>query len=320
VTIGGNDLDNASKPGINTSTDSIQVAVENTQKSYDVHMISIQDDSLCFADPSGFSNKVDVVVYAVPDANAGAGDEVCSNQFSLSATTPLPSHTGLWSVAGGTFADPADPSTLVTMDQENYGKKYITWTVTNWHCTKGDSVLVIFDQQPTEINAGDDQTLDFLYATQLQADMPVIGSGTWKVVEGTGIISDDTLYNATITELAVNNLIRWIIVNGVCPEIKDSVSITVNPLEIQKGFTPNGDGINDEFVIPTPNAEKITIKIYNRTGVLVFDRDDYTQGDLWDGTKNKIDLPEGTYFYWMKIWVKGKTEPVEFKSFVEILR
>jgi len=92
-------------------------------------------------------------------------------------------------------------------------------------------------------------------------------------------------------------------------------------LEVPKGFTPNGDGINDEFRIPADYAEKIAIKIFSRTGVLVYESDDYTNGELWKGTgKNDLDLPEGTYFYIMDIWVKGKTEPMNFKSFVEILR
>ncbi|MBN2275608.1 MAG: gliding motility-associated C-terminal domain-containing protein, partial [Bacteroidales bacterium] len=321
VTIGADDLNNVSKSEIMALTDSILLEFNNVERDYDVGVFSIRDANECYADASGFTNKHIVTVYAVPDADAGDGGRVCSNQFTLAAESPLPSHTGLWSVPGGTFTDPTSPSSLVTVDY--YGNISMEWTVTNWHCSDSDTTVVIFDEQPSVIDAGDDQILDFLYSTQLDALPPTVGSGTWKVVEGTGIINDNTLYNTSITELASDNLIRWTIVNGVCPEIKDSVRITVNDLDIQKGFTPNGDFINDDFVIPTPNAERIEIKVFNRTGVLVFESDDYTQGKLWNGGFNNDDsrpCPEGTYYYWMKVWVRGSAEPREYKKFIEILR
>jgi gliding motility-associated-like protein len=103
------------------------------------------------------------------------------------------------------------------------------------------------------------------------------------------------------------------------------MEITIIPLNVPKGFSPNRDGINDVFRIPTNNdkVEKISIKIFNRAGVLVWDSNDYTHEDPWGGTfkkQNGPDLPEGTYFYIIDIWPIGKAEPLTFKSFVEILR
>ena len=323
ITVGGDGYPSFTKSGITITNDFIPLTFTNDQATYAIKMIEIEDDSTCKADLADFINESVVVVYAVPVAEAGETDSVCGNQYGdLSADPPLSSHIGQWSLAGGTFADPSDPSTLVTIDEDHYGEQYLKWTVTNWHCPNSDSVLIIFYEQPVNINAGEDQTLEFLYSTQLEADPPEVGTGTWKVVEGTGILSDENAPDATVTELADDNLIRWTIINGVCPEIKDSVNITVNRLVPQKGFTPNGDNINDEFVIPTQNAEKIEIKVFNRAGVLVWESDDYTQGKLWGGQfkGTNVDLPEGTYFYWMKIWVKGKSQPIEYKQFVEILR
>jgi gliding motility-associated-like protein len=304
------------KTGIASAYDSIGMVFTTDQE---IRMISIEDDSTCEADPAGFSNSVRIKVYEIPEADAGTGGEVCSREFTLSANPDIPSSKGLWTVTDGDFTDKTSPNTQVIMNV--YGKAVITWTETNWQCADSDTVSVIFYEQPTAVDAGPDQTLDFLYTTQMQALAPAVGSGKWKVVSGSGVFSNDTAYNTAVSELSVNNLFRWTIRNGVCPEIKDSLIITVNPLEVQKGFTPNGDGINDVFVIPTPNAEKIAIKIYSRTGILIFESDNYTDSDYWKGTgKNNLDLPEGTYFYVMDIWVKGKSEPINFKSFVEILR
>ena len=69
------------------------------------------------------------------------------------------------------------------------------------------------------------------------------------------------------------------------------------------GFSPNGDGVHDNFVIDglelRPNN---TIEIYNRWGVLVYSKHNYN--NTWNGisnhnltlNKNEV-LPVGTYFY-----------------------
>ncbi len=325
VTVGADGIPSSSKPGITAMNDSLPLPFNNNQAGYRVKMLEIEDDSTCKADPAGFNHESVVMVYAVPaaDADADKSDEnrVCGNQFQLKASPTDASHTGKWTFNGGSFTDPADAETMITVDEDHYGERYIRWTVTNWHCPDVDSVQVTFDRQPVAIDAGEPQELEYLYATQLTADPPEVGTGTWKVVKGSGTISDENDPHATIIELASSNLLRWTIVNGICPAIKDSVEITVKGLTVQKGFTPNDDGINDLFVIPAPNAEKIEIRIFNRAGVEVFYSPDYTRGELWGGLgKNKNPLPEGTYFYWMKIWVRGKSEPEERKDFIEVLR
>ena len=72
-------------------------------------------------------------------------------------------------------------------------------------------------------------------------------------------------------------------------------------LLIPQGFSPNGDGSNDLFVILGLDAyPENTIVIYNRWGNKVFESVPYNND--WDGT-NQFGLsygerlPEGTYFY-----------------------
>ena len=61
---------------------------------------------------------------------------------------------------------------------------------------------------------------------------------------------------------------------------------------IPTGFSPNGDNINDLWVIQgAENIEFINVKIFNRQGQIVFEDNNY-QND-WDGT----DLSFGAYFY-----------------------
>jgi gliding motility-associated-like protein/uncharacterized repeat protein (TIGR01451 family) len=80
---------------------------------------------------------------------------------------------------------------------------------------------------------------------------------------------------------------------------------------IPDGFSPNGDGINDFFVIKgIENYPKNTFIIYNRWGNKVFESSPYNNN--WDGETiegirlggNK--LPTGTYFYLLDLGDKSK--------------
>nr|MCU0340677.1 gliding motility-associated C-terminal domain-containing protein [Spirosomataceae bacterium] len=72
-------------------------------------------------------------------------------------------------------------------------------------------------------------------------------------------------------------------------------------LFVPEGFSPNGDGINDKFVIRHPSGTKVVVEIYNRWMNLVYRHNDY-QND-WEGQANvgvavnNQGLPAGTYFY-----------------------
>jgi gliding motility-associated-like protein len=141
------------------------------------------------------------------------------------------------------------------------------------------------------------------------------------VVSGAGNFNNDTLPDAIIVELDNSTTLKWTVYNGNCPEVSDQVDILINPLVIPKGFSPNGDAKNDVFDLGAVNAERIRLKIYNSTGVLVFESDDYLEVNQWDGKNtNGVELPEGTYFYIADVKVAGREKEFQFRSFVEILR
>ena len=68
------------------------------------------------------------------------------------------------------------------------------------------------------------------------------------------------------------------------------------PVKVPNSFTPNGDGINDTWVIPNlKDYPTMRIQVMNRYGQNVFRT--YGYGKAWDGTLNGKALPAGTYFY-----------------------
>ncbi len=85
-------------------------------------------------------------------------------------------------------------------------------------------------------------------------------------------------------------------------------------MEIPNVFTPNGDGINDEFVIQIGERgqfvetfiPQLQIVIFNRYGRRVFEHHDY-YNNWWDGGNQ----PDGTYFYVVQYARKGEIKYME---------
>ncbi len=83
---------------------------------------------------------------------------------------------------------------------------------------------------------------------------------------------------------------------GCHDSITKKVSIT-DIYRVPNVFTPNGDGINDLFVVTVNGVEKFSIQIFSRWGNLVFKRDNVQQ-IVWDGTMpDGSTVQSGTYFY-----------------------
>jgi gliding motility-associated-like protein len=58
-------------------------------------------------------------------------------------------------------------------------------------------------------------------------------------------------------------------------------------------FSPNGDNTNDVFFPDFAEVEILSLKIFNRWGVLVFD----SINEPWDGRWNATEAPVGSYAY-----------------------
>jgi gliding motility-associated-like protein len=68
-----------------------------------------------------------------------------------------------------------------------------------------------------------------------------------------------------------------------------------NILFVPNTFTPNNDGMNDEFVVSMTNIKSYRIQIFNRYGIQLFVSEDLF--NHWKGTYKNELLPVGTYYY-----------------------
>jgi gliding motility-associated-like protein len=86
------------------------------------------------------------------------------------------------------------------------------------------------------------------------------------------------------------------------------IEVTNDNLEIKNTMTPNGDGMNDYWMISgLPDHKDINIKIYSRSGQLVYESvGPYNKP--FDGRFRGIELPAGAYYY--KIDLRADCNPI----------
>ena len=85
-----------------------------------------------------------------------------------------------------------------------------------------------------------------------------------------------------------------------CDTAVAAVRVRCDTLVVFPGFSPNGDGVNDVFLIEGlddyPGARLL---VFNRWGTLVHEAVDYASD--WEGRFDGLDLPDGVYFYLLEL-------------------
>ena len=106
--------------------------------------------------------------------------------------------------------------------------------------------------------------------------------------------------------------------------------ITVEPSElgIPNVFSPDGDGINDFFMVDSKSLRWLSVDIFSRSGVMVYrfagDGDRLAQWQGWDGNVNEtsIKASPGVYFYIIRAqgWDDILYDTREQRGFVYVYR
>lgn len=103
-------------------------------------------------------------------------------------------------------------------------------------------------------------------------------------------------------DYSVNLIIKSVL--GCIDSLRfDKIEVEPSELHIPNVFTPNGDGINDNFIVESKSLRLVSMEVFSRSGLKVYSF--YGDGERlrvwlgWDGNVNNssVKASPGVYFY-----------------------
>ncbi|MBS4027713.1 MAG: PKD domain-containing protein [Ignavibacteriales bacterium] len=199
-----------------------------------------------------------------------------------------------------------DSSSLSTEEHPTHiysdaGLYLVTLVVSNGICSDTTSQLIEVFPLPKA---------DFITEpTTIIPSVPIkfISTGTRSIGQkyfwefGDGGISHDSLPIHTYSQSTLNATITLIVTNRFgCSDTIAKTRTVGSLFNIPNAFTPNGDGVNDEFYVIGFGITEAEFKIFNQWGELVFESNQVGQGNGWNG-KYKGKLQDiGVYVYYFQ--------------------
>jgi len=172
-------------------------------------------------------------------------------------------------------------------------------------------------------NAGPDQIIQMqitpytqrseVVSTRLEANNPRPANGKWTFEPLPAnnlipLIESPFNFNTRVTWHGITKgvyVFRWTIDNIACPDSYEEMTVGIIPMPtIPDGFTPDGDGFGDGWVITgLDHYPDHVVRIYNHWGTLVYEASPYDTP--WNGVANSghvltgkgEKLPAGVYFF-----------------------
>jgi len=158
-------------------------------------------------------------------------------------------------------------------------------------CTSETSTDVQFFPNPT-LSIPDTSLCENLNETVTLIAPAGFDKYIWNGVQGTNsfIVTKPESVNLSVTDQNGCQASQTIIVSSKCASIPPSGIFVPNT------FTPNGDGINDYWVITGIDKDPgILVRVFNRYGTEVFKSTGY--GIPWNGQCDGKNVPSGVYYY-----------------------
>jgi gliding motility-associated-like protein len=280
--------------------------------------------------------------------NAGNDIMVCNNNETIllsAASVNSIDGKGTWSIISGrgtlsSTAPTFTPNAVFYMPESDYYGAIVLRLSAQDAChVVTDDVTILLNEISVPISATDDNatteintttiinvlandiiyyndTLDFcsqnaVIASPLHGIAAVNADGSILYTPQNGYAGVDSFQYQICTQHTSDS--SW---NSHCyKEGADSawVYVTINRTDciVPNAFSPNGDGVNDAFVIECGKDWKLTV--FNSWGIELFRDEDYHND--WQGTYNGAPIPDGTYFYSLK-YTTETNETVEKAGFI----
>jgi gliding motility-associated-like protein len=244
-----------------------------------------------------------IVIVPAPVVDLGPDRSICPGQ-----TTTFDAGSGFSSYLWSTGAT----SRTITVSMAGA----YSVTVTQGGCSASDSVKVSL-YPFLVVEAGPDQSIPYHSTTVLNGSFTggsARYSYSWRP---SSLLTNDTILNPGTTNLTHDTMFILTVtdLSDGCQGV-DSVRIKVFNNEINEDclvfhnvITPNGDGLNDKWIIDCiENFPDNKVTIFNRWGDSVNSFKNYDNvSQVWNGTTTDgKPLPDGTYYYVLTIKNGGK--------------
>jgi gliding motility-associated-like protein len=255
-----------------------QAITVSTAGNYNVRVTNANG---CFAT----SANTTVTVNALPTATIAAGG---ATTFCQGGSVVLTANVGtsyLWS-------NNATTQSITATTSGNY-----TVTVTNANgCSTTSAVRTVtvnplpvltVTATPTSVSRG--------FNTQLNVTGSNLGTFAWTP---TANLSSTTIANPIARVMSTTTYTVTVSSSAGCTASGNVTVTAIDDLNITSTnvFTPNGDGINDKFVIKNLDAyPNNKLQVMDRTGKVIYEKLNYAND--WNGMVNGKLLTKDTYFF-----------------------
>jgi gliding motility-associated-like protein len=247
-------------------------------------------------------------VYPAPDAEF-VTDGFCLNEGTLFIDSSVVD-TG--SIVSWSW-DFGDNNTSTTQSPLHEYASSNTWNVslvvtTNFGCVDTVSHPVLVYPSPTAAFTSDPTSANILQNVNFtdQSYNNVV-NWTWDFGDTTQISTQQNPSHTWINSGTYQITLVVVDTNG-CPDTLITDIIISTPPSVPSGFSPNGDGQNDIFIVRGGPFPELEMRIYNNWGELIFVSTSQQQG--WDGTRDGIMQPEGVFVYTVRCVTYDKKEYV----------
>lgn len=249
---------------------------------------------------------------------AGPNQSICTQGTAqLAGQITIPGG-GVWTTSGtGTFnpnAGTLNATYIPSADDIKSGSVVLTLTANAaGQCYIPSDKLTINLIPPPTVNAGG--TVYVLRGHTITLNPTVSDPNVQYLWSPDVDISNTTIRNPVITG-DVDRTYTLTVTDSRGCVTQDQVKVLVAPeLTVPNAFTPNGDGINDQWNIVGLSAyQQAVVDIFDRNGQKVYHSIGY--GIPWDGTYKGKEVPFGVYYYVIDTKVNG----VVLSGYVTVIR
>lgn len=243
--------------------------------------------------------------------------QACNPDGSVTAT-PV---NGIGTVSyAWTGPGPENTDTVFSATYNNIPSGWYYLTLSDEQCTVYDSVFVDMLNSPNAVvNCAD--TVGSTPATFTFTNGSTNATTyLWDFNSVSPQVNATDLSSQTVTfPTSGQYVITLVAYLGLCSDT-DNITVTILDLPVATApnvFTPNGDALNDVFLINTQNVTNVQLTITNRWGNVVFEQSN--ANPIWSGVVDGELASSGVYFYiFTATGVNG--DKITGQGFVELIR